>query len=131
MTSRTSTPVERGALQAAEVACGRRGSRDLLPGEQHEHVLEVGRAALALRRVAVGALDAEHARRTCRCGACGSPRRAPRASTSASRARRPVDLDRVAAGVLGDQLARAGRVATAVPSAMIVTVSARRSASSM
>ena len=56
--SRTSTPVERGALERQAQAPRGRGHaggahRDVLAGEQHEHVLQVGRAAHAIGRVTV------------------------------------------------------------------------------
>ena len=123
---------ERRALEAAEaLACGawRPVSVDLLPGQEDEHVLEVRRAPLALGRVAVGAVEPSTAtlvpvRRV------RQPGRGGLRLDLGEPGRRPVDLDRLAAGVLGDQIAGAP-AATALPCDMIITVSARRSASSM
>ena len=113
MISRTSTPASAGRSSRPIVRLAHR-SFDLLAGEQHEHVLEVRRAALALGRVAVRALDAEHRHR--RAGAARVEARGARLGLDLGEPRRrPVDLDRLAArrarrparrgGPVGDGLA--------------------------
>ena len=66
-------------------------------------------------RAAVGAVDRRAPRRSCRCGACGSPPRGGLGLDLGQPRRRAVDLDRLAAGVLGDELGgRPGRDRLAV-----------------
>ena len=83
-------------------------SCDLLPGQQHEHVLEVRRPALARRARRRWPRPGAGPRSRCRCGACaGRPRaRPPRPRRAGRRARRPRPPR---ARVLGDEVGgRAG-----------------------
>src|SRR3954452_6772518 len=74
-------------------------SRDLFPGQEHEHVLEVRRPPVPRRRVAVDAQD-RHAR-------AGPPRRQPRRPRLGLDLHQPlgraVDLHRLPARVLLDE----------------------------
>src|SRR4051794_17758329 len=95
MTSRTSTPIRAGRSRRPM-----RGSGNFLTGQQHEDVLEVRRAPLPL--VAVGVEDADRG-----AGAAGAVAAGLRLALDLLQTRRrSVDLDRLGAGVLGDQRAR-------------------------
>ena len=116
MTSRTSTPVSAG--RSSRPRRWRR-SRDLLPGQQHEDVLEVRRAALALGRVAVGVAGSQ-TRRAGAARAAGRRRCALALDLGqlAPAARRPRPPRRPRAR---RPASRGGPVATALPCDMIVT----------
>ena len=99
MTSRISTPVIAGGSRRRSRRRRRRLSRptrsfDLLAGQQHEHVLEVGRRARSPSgSVAVGASARRIATARARCGASRCrPLGAPRLDLGEPR-RRSVDLD--------------------------------------
>src|SRR6188768_2422873 len=95
MISRTSTPIRAGRSRRPS-----RPSGNFLSRQEHEDVFEVRRTALAL--VAVGVED-----RDARARAAGAVAVALRLALDLLELlRRPVDLDRRGAGVLGDQRLR-------------------------
>src|SRR5690349_14180038 len=97
MISRTRTPIRAGRSRRPSF------SGNLFSGQQDEDVLEVRRAALAL--VAVGVQDAD-----ARAGAAGAVARGVGLLLHLQELRgRPVDLDRLGARVLEDEVTRRAR----------------------